>query len=80
MMNLEGKEILQQRSSGWVLVYMDKGSNNLALYQKVPCSIAEMLWCEDRGPEKNAFLLSWIPVYKDKDQMTCCCVNRFLAK
>ncbi|XP_078373459.1 uncharacterized protein LOC144657044 [Oculina patagonica] len=53
MMNLEGKEILQQRSSGWVPVYMDKGSNNLELYQKVPCSIAEMLWCEDRGPEKN---------------------------
>ncbi|XP_078346767.1 uncharacterized protein LOC144632034 isoform X9 [Oculina patagonica] len=54
MMNLEGKEILQQRSSGWVQVYMDKGSNNLELYQKVPpCSIAEMLWCEDRGPEKN---------------------------
>ncbi|XP_078349924.1 uncharacterized protein LOC144634776 isoform X1 [Oculina patagonica] len=72
MMNLEGKEILQQRSSGWVQVYMDKGSNNLELYQKVPCSIAEMLWCEDRGPEKN--------VYKDKDQMTCSCVNRFLAK
>ncbi|XP_078380574.1 uncharacterized protein LOC144663476 isoform X2 [Oculina patagonica] len=58
MMNLEGKEILQQRSSGWVLVYMDKGSNNLALYQKVPCSIAEMLWCEDRGPEKNGSLLN----------------------
>ncbi|XP_078346759.1 uncharacterized protein LOC144632034 isoform X5 [Oculina patagonica] len=61
MMNLEGKEILQQRSSGWVQVYMDKGSNNLELYQKVPpCSIAEMLWCEDRGPEKNDLNLYWI--------------------